>query len=338
LPATPDRDHVELELRTAALAPLVPLVGYASPKLTGMQRRAGALARALAVEPAPQLLRSLALDSLTRADFASATRHGRRLRAAGEQRGDAVLMVEGDYVLGVAAFWQADLGAARRHLELAVRRYHPQDCTSHLVHYGQDPKVVCLGRLACTYWFLGLPTEARRAHADALTWSRTLGHPFSHVVALTFGALLAVDMGDQAEVRRLTAELAEAGSEGMNTSVTQGFLGYVTVLDGDLRVGLEMIRAAVGRTEASPAAPGQHAMLQRLLLAAQLAAGDDTAALAVADRLLAMDGPARLWAPLADRVRNDLRTRPDPRRSTATERPRNVSGATLPRTVEARRT
>ncbi|MGY1780638.1 ATP-binding protein [Geodermatophilus sp. SYSU D01036] len=306
LPASPDRDRVELELRTAALAPLVPLVGYTSRGITTTQRRATELARSLGVDLSPQLVRSLALHALTRADFAAATRCGRQLRAAGERRGDDVLVVEGDYVLGVAAFWQADLTAARRHLESAVRRYRPEDRTTHLLHYGQDPKVVCLGRLACTYWFLGLPADARRAHTAALAWSREVADPFSRLVALTFGALLALETGDEAELRRLTAELAEMGSDGINGDVTRAFTGYLAVLDGQGRAGLDSVHTALAHAAVAAAAPGQHAMIQRVLLAAQLAAGDTAAARAAADRLLAMDGPARLWAPLAGRVHADL--------------------------------
>lgn len=306
LAPSPARDRTELDLRVAMLAPLVPLHGYASPELTDAQRRASALARGLGVEPSPQLLRSLALDALTRADFAGATGHGHLLLAAGQRRGDNVLVVEGAYVLGIAAFWRADLPAARRHFELAVRRYRPDDRTAHLIHYGQDPKVVCLGRLACTLWFLGLPEQARRANAEALTLAEELGHPFTRLVALTFGGLLALDRGDDREVRRVAGELARADSGGINTDVSAAFAGYVAVLDGDVRAGLDAIRAAVRHTAEHPAAPGQHAMMQRVLLAAHQAAGDPAAARAVAGDLLAADGPARLWAPLAHRVRAGL--------------------------------
>ncbi|HVL86026.1 MAG TPA: AAA family ATPase [Pseudonocardia sp.] len=306
LPPSPARDRTELDLRVTMLAPLVPLHGYTSPEMIDVQRRAGELVSGLGVEPSPPLLRSLALDALTRADFAAATEQGRLLLAAGERRGEDVLVVEGAYVLGIAAFWQADLAAARRHFELAVRRYRPDDRVAHLTHYGQDPKAVCLGRLACTLWFLGLPDDARRAHAEALAWSAEIGDPFTRMVALTFGALLAVELGDDREVRRLAAELVALGTDGMNSFVVAGFAGYVTVLDGDVRAGLDAIRSSVRDAAEQPVAPGQHAMMQRLLLAAHLAVGDAPAARAVADRLLAMDGPARLWAPLARRVRTDL--------------------------------
>ena len=59
-------------------------------------------------------------------------------------------------------------------------------------------------------------------------------------------------------------------------------------------------------------------MMQRLQLAAFLAAGDRDGALAAADRLLKMGGPAWLWAPLAHRVCAGLRS--DDARGTRAER------------------
>lgn len=306
LPESTERLRLELELRTALLAPLVPVHGYRSPVIAAAQQRARELTALLGTEPTPPLVRSLALEALTRADFPEAVRCGNLLRAAGERRGDDVLVVEGAYVLGIASFWQADLHPARRHFELAAERYRPPDRTLHLINYGQDPKVVCLSRLANTLWFLGSADHAAAARAAAIDWAERIDHRFSTTVALTFGALLAVDMDDEPGAREWTARLVARGQERMNAHVARGFQGYITVLDGDTDAGLAEIRASVDHARRSPSAPGQHAMLLRVLLAACLAAGDRDAALTSADRLLEMGGPARLWAPVARRVRGEL--------------------------------
>lgn len=306
LPDSVDRNRLELELHTALLAPLVPVHGYRSPPLGAAQQRARELTRLLGVEPSPPLLRSLALEALTQADFPEAVRCGNLLRAIGERRRDDVLVVEGAYVLGIASFWQADLHMARRHFEMAVERYQPQDRMTHVINYGQDPKVVCLSRLANTLWFLGLPEQAQAARAAAMAWAEEIDHRFSTMVALTFGVLLAVDMSDEPGVREWTARLVTQAQDWMNDNVTRGFQGYVAVLDGDVDRGLAEVRASVEHACHSPSAPGQHAMLLRVLLAACLAVGDRDAALATADRLLETGGPARLWAPVARKVRGEL--------------------------------
>ena len=301
LPESPDRDARELDIRIALLAPLVSVETYTSPEMSANQQRGLALTRALGLEPAPPLLRSLALTMLTRSEFVQAADFGRQLRRAADRDGDDVLVVEAAYVLGIAAFWQADLEVARSEFELAVARYRAQDHTTHVIRYAHDPKVVCLSRLANTLWFLGLPDEARTARAAALDWATEIGDRFSRSIALTFAAVLALDMGDEQDLREHVAELRIIGQESVTQHIAAAFAGYVRVLDGDTD-GRAAIRAAVEHTRDGGGAPGQHAVMVRLLLAAHLAAGDTAAALVVADRLLAMGGTARLWAPEARRV------------------------------------
>lgn len=136
---------------------------------------------------------------------------------------------------GIAAFWQADFTAARRHLELAVRRYR----RVHLIHYGGDPKVSCLARLGNTLCFLGEPDGARQARADALAWAEEIGHGYSRGIALLFGALLALDTGEEPERLRAYADGLSAGQESRHVQLFASALrGYLAVLDGDGPGGL----------------------------------------------------------------------------------------------------
>jgi DNA-binding SARP family transcriptional activator len=301
-PASAGRDAREFELRVDLLAPLVEVAGYASPVMDRTQRRALALAEDLGLEPSPPVWRAVALSALTRSEFAEAAQVGHRLWRAAASAADPVLEVEASYVLGISAFWQAELHAARAHFEHAVERYRPEHRTTHLVHYAQDPKVVCLGRLANTLWFLGHADDARRAAAAAVAWADEIAHPFSQAIAHTFAALLALDMGDDAAVREHTARLAGARRETVSLHVERAFRGYLAALDGDGAAGVRAVRDAVASTGPVGAAPGQQAFLLRVLLAACLVAGDRTGACSAAEQLLVMGGPARNWAPVARRV------------------------------------
>ena len=300
-PESADRDAQELELRTALLAPLVSEQGYASPGVSGLQQRAQTLTAALSRAPSPPLLRSLAMTALTQGDFAEAASFGRQLRAAAVDDGSGVLAVEADTLLGFAAFWLADFPTARDHLELAVDRYRPEHSREHLIHYGQDPKVVALARLGNTRWFLGDADGARGARAAALAWADEVGHPFSRAAVLLFGSLLALDMGDEADLRAYVAALVEARIEAPPIRLsTNAFRGHLRVLDGAYAEGMALIRRAIEESRAGPAAPGIEAILSRILLAASTAAGEAATVVAAADAVIAA-GP--VWAPEAHRVR-----------------------------------
>src|SRR5439155_1582758 len=207
LPETAERDAREFAILTTLTAPLGWSEGYASPRLAEAHQRALELARSLGIEPAPPLLRSLAIVSLSQSDFEEACRFGEQLHARGERDADDVLLVESDYVLGIAAFWQGEFAAARRHFETAVAQYRPEHRHAHLLQYGTDPKVICLSRLGNTLWFLGHLEAATRARDAALALAEEIGHPNSRATAQLFAAILALDMRDQERFREYTAAL-----------------------------------------------------------------------------------------------------------------------------------
>ena len=303
LPPSRSRDAAELELHNAVLGPLASIAGYVAPAIAAHQREALRLTAALNVPEAPPLLRSLGMSALTAEDFPATLRIGAQLQAAGERLGEEVLVVEGAYLLGMAAFWQTDFAAARTHLETAVARYRPADRPIHLVGYGQDPKVACLARLGNTLWFLGEPDAARQARDAALAWADRIAQPFSTGIALLFGSMLALDMDDEPALRELVARLVAIGPKPPPIQLSaDAFVGCLAVLRRRGHGRARRDRRAIRAAEAGSPAPGTPAILARIRLAAAVAAGDPAQARGTADALLAMGGAAAVWAPEARRI------------------------------------
>jgi DNA-binding SARP family transcriptional activator len=303
-------------LTTALMAPLSLVEGMSGERLAHAQERGLALARELGVEPAPPLLRALALTRLSASDFEGARRYGEQLRARAEREGDEVQLVESHYALGVAAFWSASLPAARRHFEAAIAGYRPEHRTTHLTRYSLDPQVICTSRLANTLWFLGDSQAAMGAREQALVLGERIVHPPSLGTALVFATMLAVDAGDTDGVRRYASALAEWSDADIwraNAIAKEAFLGYVDVLDGRHARGLARIRWAVEESRATSPAPGHHAANVHVLIEACALAGDVDAGLEAA----AIPVSTPLWQP---------RTRELTARF-AEERSRNASAA-----------
>jgi len=305
LPEDSERQARELAILTALPAPMVVVEGYRSSRLSELQQRALELTRALAIEPEPPLLRSLAVASLAQGDFDLARGLGERIWARGERDADDMLLVEAGYVLGIAAFWSAEFQAARTHFQAAVQRYRPEQRRVHLLRYGQDPKVVCLSRLGNTLWFLGQTDAALLARDAAVALAGEIGHPHSTYVALVFAAMLALEFHDLERFRAFAARAAEVGSEqaAHHQISIEGFSGYLDVLDGRAPAGIARIQRALDEARGILPLPGIDANLVRLLLAACEAAGDAQAGLAAAERALSMTGAARVWEAEAHRVR-----------------------------------
>ena len=307
LPASSRRER-ELEVLTRLQGPLGVVDGYGSPRLAEVQRRGLELADELGVEPAAPLLRSTATASLARGDFEAARRVGERLRAGGAHGGDDLREVQGDYVLGIVAFWKGEFEAARRHFEAAVDRYRPGRRSDRLARYGVTTEVLSTSRLGNTLAFLGHLDAAAEARAAALALASATGNPHSREAALLFGAMLALELRDPASVRTLVAELAAwPGDLARPTGVVAGALaGYVEVLDGGAASGVARIRQALEDPVEGDHAPGMHAMIARVLLEACAVTGDAGTGLVAADRALGLDDDVRTWESEARRRRGEL--------------------------------
>ncbi len=307
LPEPPERASREMTILAALPAALGMVEGYASSHLADVHRRALELASGLDVDLAPPLLRSLAVASLSRNDFAQAEWFGQQLHARGERDGDDVLLVESEYVLGIAAFWQGEFAAAREHFETAVDRFRPDYRCAHLSQYGMDPKVVCLSRLGNTLWFLGCPESAVRARDAALALAEEIGHPNSQAIALVFAAMLSLDLRDNERVRNYVAKLLTGLGDrtGLPTQFSaEAIAGYIEVVDGRTAVGIARIQQALDATRGAEHAPGMQASIVRVLLEACAVAQDARAGLAVAERAIGMD--ASVWEAEARRLRAEF--------------------------------
>jgi class 3 adenylate cyclase len=192
----PARDAEELELRTMLGVALVALGGYGLVASQQNYLRARDLCFQLGQPVSPPILRGLAISSVTRLELDDAKEHGLALLTAAERDHDSMLMVEAQYALGVTSFWKGEFQNARRHLQEAIAHYSPEHHEAHLALYSQDPKVICLIRLAWTLWFLGYPDQAANARDDALALAEELGHPFSRCYATVYGALISHDLQD----------------------------------------------------------------------------------------------------------------------------------------------
>jgi hypothetical protein len=296
--APPER---RLELLSALTTPLAATEGFASARLADVQRSALELAATLGAEPDPALLRSVAMASLCRKDFDGSRTVAKRLRTLAGRTNDEVLRVESEYLLGIGAFWGGAFAKSCRHFEKVVREFDPDRRVEHLIRFGQDPKVVCLSRLANSMWFLGHSDNARTTRDDAVTLATEVPHPFSLGVTLVFAALVSVDLGDLDRFREL-ASLMEMDLQHHPFVVAQdALLGYADVLDGRVQSGIERIRRALP-LDAVDHAPGQRATHTRLLLAAYETAGDAAGGLHAADDALNASG-TRIWEPEIRRLR-----------------------------------
>ena len=227
-----------------------------------------------------------------------------------ERAQDSVLLVEAHYVLGASAFWQGDFAASRKHLELAVAHYDPQQSHTHIAHYSQDPKVICLCRLGLTLWYLGYPDQAAQRNQEALTLAHELAHPFSLAYTRHFGGLLDSNLRE-AKRTQVQAEAVIALDReqrvGFYLAMATVLHGWAIAEQGDIGAGITLMREGLAGFEIDVAEHLRHSAL--ILLAEQYGkAGDSALGLSfLAEAHAAVDIHAARWCEAEiSRVRGEL--------------------------------
>ena len=195
----------------------------------------------------PPILRGLAINSIMQLKLADSTEYGTALLAAAESEDDTMLIVEGQYVLGVSSFWVGEFEVSRRQLEDAIARYDPDHSEAHIALYSQDPKVICLSRLAWCLSFLGYAEQAAQARDASVSLAVELGHPFSRCYANAFAAMTSQFLGDDVRGDGFAAAVeAEAiGERYRYWQIVGGVLGSWTLARGGDRSAIEAMYRAI---------------------------------------------------------------------------------------------
>ncbi len=247
LPASRDRDALELDIRIALGSPLVALEGYGSRAAHQLYERALSLCRKLQRIVDAPILRGLGLARLQGCRFDECSELGQALLH--HESHDPITRTEGRYLLGVSAFWRGDLAASQRYLEGAIDAYDASHRDQHLALYAQDPKAVCLVRLAWIELWAGDAGRADETARAALQYAVDLDHLMTLGYVITYAAIIAAESEDLA---RLTELLAEADvvwrrlSERYLKVVLEALRGWLHVCAGTAR-GVESIERSVAR-------------------------------------------------------------------------------------------
>jgi DNA-binding SARP family transcriptional activator len=204
VPTSADRDALELDVRIALGSPLVALEGYGSKGAHQLYERALSLCRKLRRPVDPPILRGLGLARLQGCRFDDCSELGQAL--LDHESHDPIARTEGRYLLGVSAFWRGDLAMARHHLERAVDTYDVSHRDEHLALYAQDPKAVCLARLAVVELWAGDAGRADETARSALELAVDLDHLMTLGYVITYAAINAAESEDLARLAELLGD------------------------------------------------------------------------------------------------------------------------------------
>jgi hypothetical protein len=243
-----NRDALELDIRIALGSPLVALQGYGSRDSHRLYERALSLCRKLKRPVNPPILRGLGLARLQGCRFDDCDELAQAL--LDHESRDAVANTEGQYLLGVSAFWQGDLVKSRHYLEGAIEAYDVSHRDEHLKSYAQDPKAICLVRLGLVELWAGDAGRADELARSAIEYAVDLDHLMTLGYVYTYAAVLAAE----SEHHERLAELLEDAtllwkrlSERYLIILLEALRGWLDVCAGSTS-GIDRIVQSVARS------------------------------------------------------------------------------------------
>jgi DNA-binding SARP family transcriptional activator len=201
VPTSADRDALELDLRIALGSPLVALEGYGCKEAHRLYERARVLCRKLERPVDPPILRGLGLARLQGCRFDDCDALAQAL--LDDEGQDPIARTEGRYLLGVSAFWRGDLARARHFLDAAIEGYDLSYRDEHLALFAQDPKAVCLVRMAWVELWIGDAGRADEMARAALELATDLDHLMTLWYVITYAAILAAEAEDHTRLAEL---------------------------------------------------------------------------------------------------------------------------------------
>jgi predicted ATPase len=218
IPATPQRDQLELILQTSLGNTLMTIQGYGSPEVKNTLDRARDLCQKVG-EPHQlfQVLHGLWIFYVARGETHTSHQFAEQCLDLATRIQDHVHLLEAHHALGSNFLWRGDYVSARKHFEQGINLYDSQPVGSHVLPPGrEDPGVIHKCHAAHAFWILGYPDQALQMIQTAHDLVRELQHPFSRVFALFSHALIGL-------FRRELKTALEQAKAAVEISEKQGF-------------------------------------------------------------------------------------------------------------------
>ena len=212
IPASSERDVLELRYRAALGPVLVAERGWAHPELSTVLEPAWALASSLQHrESYLPILNALWVHNLCIDSLALSLSWAERALQIGEETADGDLMVIAHRALSGSYYWEGKFALARHHGDLLQAMYDPQKHW-HVVQKTNTDPLTGEGVYRGQYlWMLGYPDQAVASSNARDEHARRRGHPFDLAFSLTLGAQVFEFLALPDELERRADEARAVG-------------------------------------------------------------------------------------------------------------------------------
>lgn len=250
----PERDRLELDLRTALGASRIAYRGWSHSSVAAAYEPAFDLAERLNDEQAlGVILWGLCVHYWTRAEFPPTHVWLTKFEAAADRSNYTELSVVRDMTAGCQYFWEAEYERAYRYTDHIRKTYDVHQHASIAAHTNHDPLTFSLhwaGSLL--QWIIGYPDRGLEMVNEAHALARRINHPFNSTFALTAGSECLLMRGDSDHLLRCCDEVQRVVDDAALGDFAQHVLvdnwrGRTYTRMGDFETGYRLTKLATTR-------------------------------------------------------------------------------------------
>jgi hypothetical protein len=214
LPESPQRNDLELQLRTTASVAWEAFRGWPAPQITEVLLPVLALAKQSGQpDIVARTLWGLWVNPLTQGRIAESLRWANELVSAAEEITDEGLTLIAHMSAMVTHFWLGNLVTAKTHGDTILGLYDTARHGYVASVMNHDPKTLTGLYASHWLWMLGHPDQAARVAEERDAHARSIGHPFYRAFALTTGGHVYDYRGEPEKQRTLADEALNIGRE-----------------------------------------------------------------------------------------------------------------------------
>jgi class 3 adenylate cyclase/tetratricopeptide (TPR) repeat protein len=211
LRAEPERDRRELAVLSLRGLPLLMTRGYASPQVAAVYQRA--LELCVSVEPPVRVLYGVYVVHNVRGDREATNRLASEFEKIARHSSSRSERLIAHAAVGARDFWQGSFVEAIRGLQMAVACFDRSMLTSLPREYGHDNALYGHLMLLWSQVMAGQVGDAQATWNQLWEITESTQAPYLTVMALSFGAAIARDLGDHARAMELSSRGVELASK-----------------------------------------------------------------------------------------------------------------------------
>ncbi len=206
-PESSDSTARQLRLQLTLGTALMATKGWAVPEVEQAHWRAKELCEQLCdADRLVTVVWGLIAVNVVRADLQRTRALSEQLLDLTRERHTVPFQLAGHMELAGVAFSLGELSVANEEFAIAYRLYEPAQHRMHVMHAGVDLGVFLRSWWSHLLWQLGDTRRAVAMSEDAQTLARSLGHPFTRAIALSYAALLQQFLRDTAAATALSEQ------------------------------------------------------------------------------------------------------------------------------------